>query len=98
MTTNPDRDRMREIAAEMVRSWGEDAWPEDPVKEITESLIKAHNEALERAAELCRRKYPCGDPGHDDRWCARCNAIQDGADMLEDEILALKSPAGDKDK
>ena len=31
----------------------------------------------------------CNDTGHDDRWCARCNALGDGAEMMQQRLLAI---------
>jgi hypothetical protein len=59
---------------------------------LTEALL-ATADALEKRALDAEAKVaaalaapckpsPCPQPGHDDRWCAYCEAYQDGADAV----------------
>jgi len=45
--------------------------------------------AIKRAAKICDEKLICHDPGHDDRWCSRCDAMLDAADQIQQKILKL---------
>lgn len=71
-------------------------WFTRKLSRLREELKMVREKALEEAAKLCERKYPCSDPSHDDGYCHRCRAIEDGMDMLLEEILKLKElPRGE---
>lgn len=92
---------LEERAEKLVLDWWRNEWFSERdkircvgalVNVLREAYEEGRDQGIEEAAELCRRKYLCGDPAHDERWCARCSAFQDQAGMLEDEILDLKHP------
>ena len=59
---------------------------------IAQALASARAEALDDAKIACdwRLITPCTDPMHDDRWCARCEAMKDACDLVEQQIEKLK--------
>jgi len=36
--------------------------------------------------DFANRRPPCNDPGHDTRWCSRCNSMLDGIDWYRQEL------------
>lgn len=59
---------------------------------IYKALQETREEALKEAAEICLNftTVPnCNQKEHDERWCARCDAMDDAADMLNRKILSL---------
>jgi hypothetical protein len=85
------KDEIKKQAEEIRHKYTHMKIPKEKLSDcIEQALLERHNKSVEMCVELCRRKYPCGDPAHDDRYCARCRAIEDGSDMLESEILELK--------
>lgn len=56
-----------------------------------QSFIEGFTAGVREAAEVCEKKYLCPNLRryHDVRWCARCNAAEDEANFLRENILAL---------
>ena len=56
---------------------------------ILEAIKKATVIAIHASARMCDMKLGCHDPSHDDRWCARCDAMEDASDQIQQKILSL---------
>mgnify|MGYP001593090874 CR=1 FL=1 len=93
----------KEIAIQIIKSYHPEysLWYEGNILELNEtkaieSAIKSYgNQKLDEAIELAEgydsyEDLPCGDSGHDDRWCGHCESKNDGADIISQNIRALK--------
>ncbi len=71
-------------------------WDKDSIAFVATALRSARNRGLEEAEKVTdshvheKRLCSDGNKGHDDRWCAECNSMRDEADLLGQEIRALR--------
>lgn len=56
---------------------------------MREAIAKSKTISIRAAAKMCDMKIDCPDPGHDERYCARCSAMKDAADVIQQRILSL---------
>lgn len=71
---------------------------------IEEKLKEAERRGFERGFNKCKElslaactdfqhQVNCNDPAHDERYCSRCSAMDDAADLIQDKIESLQPPA-----